>query len=161
MSLITWRFVALLLAALGMTMGAAHVLEMAPKMHYDGSLYATVNSTLYRQFATVGGPIQIGAIVAAAIVTYLVRDSPAFRWTLSGTLGLVLSFGLWLLLVVPVNTEWAHVLSSSPESAPTAFLRLRERWEYGHVAAFLSWLTGVSLLLISILVETPTDQPSR
>ena len=33
------RFTTLLLAALGLTMGAAHVLELAPKLRYDGALY--------------------------------------------------------------------------------------------------------------------------
>ncbi len=38
MLLSAWRFGTLLLAALGLTMGAAHVLELAPKMASDGAL---------------------------------------------------------------------------------------------------------------------------
>jgi hypothetical protein len=34
-------------------------------------------------------------------------------------------------------------------------MRLRGRWEYGHVAAFAAWLAGLCLLIRSVLVETP------
>ena len=53
-------FWTLMLAALGMSMGAAHVLELPAKMAYDAETYTTVNSTLYRQFAYVGGTVQSG-----------------------------------------------------------------------------------------------------
>ena len=33
----TWRFVTLLLAALGLILGGAHVLELPPKMAYEAS----------------------------------------------------------------------------------------------------------------------------
>jgi hypothetical protein len=142
-----WRFMTLLLAALGLTLGAAHVLELPPKMQYDAEMYAAVTSTLYRLFGSVGAVIQIGAILAAVTLTFLVRGQPGFRLTLLGTLGLVLSLVLWGALVAPVNAEWLRVMESAPESIPEAYLRLRPRWEYGHVAAFAAWLTGFGLLV--------------
>jgi hypothetical protein len=158
MSLRTWRFITLMLAALGMTMGAAHMLELPPKTQYDAQMYAAVNSTLYRLYGIVGGFIQVAAILAAAVLSFLVRDRPAFRLTLCGTLCLVLSLGLWVALVQPVNAEWLQALQTTPESVPEAYIRLRDRWEYGHVAAFIAWLSGVSLLVLSVLAETPTDR---
>jgi hypothetical protein len=43
------------------------------------------------------------------------------------------------------------------------YVELRDRWEYGHVAAFIFWLIGVSLLVLSVLVETPhsTGRPAK
>ena len=156
----TWRFVTLLLAALGLTLGAAHVLELPPKMAYDAEMYAAVTSTLYRLFGAIGGPVQVAAVVAAAVLTYLVRGRPTFRLTLAGTLGLALSIVLWALLVAPVNAEWGRVLASpgGGESVPATYARLRPRWEYGHVMAFAAWLAGFCLLLLSVIAETP---PSR
>ena len=154
----TWRFVTLLLAALGLTLGAAHVLELPPKMAYDAELYAAVTSTLYRLFGSVGAGIQVGAILAAAVLSFMVRGRPSFRLTLWGTLGLVLSLGLWAVLVAPVNAEWLQVMESAPASVPAAYERLRPRWEYGHAAAFAAWLVGFSLLLLSVLRETPEDR---
>ncbi len=154
----TSRFITLLLAALGLTLGAAHVLELPPKMQYDAQMYAAVTSTLYQLFGSVGAVIQIGATLAAAVLAFLVRGRTAFRLTLFGTLGLLLSLVLWGALVAPVNAEWLRVMESAPESVPEAYLRLRSRWEYGHVAAFAAWLTGFGLLVLSVLTETPADR---
>jgi hypothetical protein len=158
MSLRLLRFITLMLAALGMTMGAAHLLELPPKTQYDGHMYAAVNSTLYRLYGSVGGGIQVSAILAAIALSFVVRARPTFRLTLSGTLCLLLSLGLWLALVQPVNAAWFQVLHTTPQSAPEAYLQLRSRWEYGHVAAFIAWFSGVSLLMRAVLAETPAHR---
>lgn len=154
----TWRFVTLLLAALGLTFGAAHTLELPPKMQYDAEMYTAVTSTLYQLFGSVGAVIQTGAVLAAVVLTFLVRGHPAFRLTLLGALGLVLSLVLWGALVAPVNAEWLQVMESAPGSVAEAYLRLRPQWEYGHVAAFVAWLIGFSLLVLSVLGETPAQR---
>jgi len=154
MLLRTWRFITVVLVALGVTLGGAHVLETLPKMHYDAQMYAAVNSTLYRLFGTVGAVIQVGGMLAAAVLVFLVRRRPAFRPTLLGALALGLS------LVAPVNAEWLRVTASAPASAPQLYLQLRDRWEYGHVAAFAAF-TGFCLLVASLLIEAPADHPQR
>ena len=156
----TWRFITLLLAALGLIFGGAHVLELAPKMAYDAALYTAVTSTLYRLFGSVGAIIQVGAILAGVVLSFMVRGRPSFRLTLVGTLCLVLSLVLWFGLVAPVNAEWSRVMASASESISVAYERLRPRWEYGHAAAFAAWLMGYAVLLLSVLNETLT-QSSR
>jgi hypothetical protein len=154
------RFITLMLAALGMTMGAAHVLELVPKMQYNAQMYKEVNSTLYLFYGIVGGVIQVSSIIAAVVLAFLVRGRPAFRLTIFGTLCLVLSLGLWFILVQPVNTEWGEVLRAAPEATVLeSYMRLRDRWEYGHVTAFTAWVGGVSLLVLSVIIETPVDHP--
>jgi disulfide bond formation protein DsbB len=101
------RFVTLLLAALGLIMGGAHVLELVPKLHYDARLYEQVTSTMYRYFGIAGGIIQVLAILFAAILAVAVRARPGFRWTLAGAVCLAVSLGLWFALVQPVNRQWA------------------------------------------------------
>jgi hypothetical protein len=154
----TWRFIVLLFTALGLIFGGAHVLELAPKMDYEAQLYATVTSTLYQFFGSVGAFVQVGSVLAAAVLSFLVRGRRSFRLTLFGTLGLVLSLVLWIALVAPVNAEWLQVMESA-ESVPAAYERLRPRWEYGHVAAFAAWFVGFSLLLLSVVQETPAHSP--
>jgi hypothetical protein len=154
----TWRFITLLLAALGLILGGAHVLELPPKMAYDAELYAAVTSTLYGLFGSVGAVIQVGSILAAAVLSFLVRGRPSFHLTLFGTLCLVLSLVLWFALVAPVNAEWLRVMESTPESVAATYERLRPRWEYGHVAAFAAWLTGYAVLSLSVLKETPAHR---
>lgn len=151
-----WRFVTIVLAALALTMTSAHVLELPQKMQYDAHLYSAVNTTMYRYFATVGGFYSIGSIVAAGVLAFLVRKyRPAFWWALAGAVLLVLWFVSWLALVAPVNNEVAAALQSAPESVPGLWMRLRERWEYGHATGFVIQLLGLSTLVISVLVDTP------
>src|SRR5262249_5983325 len=126
---------------------------------YDPQMYTAVNATLYRYFAIVGGVYQIGSIVVAAILTVLVRRRrPAFGWTLTGTLLLVLAFGVWLTVVAPVNSEIAAAFELLPEPVPDVWIRLREQWEYGHAAGFVVQLLGYCALVISVLVETPKER---
>jgi hypothetical protein len=156
-----WRVITILLAALGLTLGAAHVLEMPAKMRYDPAMYAAVNSTLYLLFGTVGAAIQLSAVAAAGALAYISRGRRGFRLTLIGTLSLLLSLLLWAALVAPVNAEWAAALRSAPDSASAAYARLRPRWEYGHVAAFVAWLIGFVLIVAAVVVETPGDSTQR
>jgi hypothetical protein len=151
----SWGFGTVLLAALGLILGGAHVLEMPAKMAYDAELYAAVTSTLYQLFGPVGALLQVASILAAGVLAFLVRGRPAFRPTLLGAAALGLSLLLWFSLVAPVNAAWREVMESAPEAVPEAYERLRPRWEYGHVAAFAAWLSGFCLLLFSVL--QPSD----
>src|SRR5262245_33247397 len=144
-------FATLLLAALGMTMGAAHMLELPAKLNYDAQTYAVVNSTLYRQFAYVGGPVQIFAIVGAAWLAYRLRPTSSFGLSLGALICLMASFGMWWALVQPVNAEWARLIREDPDAVVHAYAQMRDRWEYGHAAAFVVWLAGVGLLLSATL----------
>lgn len=162
MTLKTWRFLALLLASLAMTMTSAHVLELPQKMRYNAQLYSAVNTTMYRYFAIVGGVYSMSSIIAAAIVSFLTRkDRLVFRWALAGTLLLVLWFISWLTVVNPVNNEVAAALRSAPETVPEIWMQLRVRWEYGHLVGFVLQLLGLSALIISVLVDTPRSAASR
>ena len=143
----TVRFITVWFAALGLAPGAAHVLELPVKMRYDAQMYAAVTSSLYQLFGSVGAMIQLGSVLMAAWLTVLTRSRPSFRATLAGTTGLALSIVLWAALVAPVNAEWGRVIESAPHAVPNAYLQLRNRWEYGHVAAFAAWLMGFSILL--------------
>ena len=156
-----FRFITILLAALALTMESAHVLELPQKMQYDAHMYAAVNTTLYRYFAIVGGVYQLGSIGAAVILAFLVRQhGRSFRWTLAGACSLLLAFGIWLVVVAPVNGEVAEALRSAPESVPAIWMQMRNRWEYGHVAGFVVQLVRLCALVHSILMAIPPDWSS-
>jgi len=155
-----WRFFTLLLAALALTMDSAHLLELPQKMQYDAQMYSAVNTTLYRYFAVIGGMYQVGSIVAAVLLVFLVhKRGPSFRWTLAGALCLLLAFGIWLAVVAPVNREVTAAFRAAPASVPALWMRLRLRWEYGHVVGFIVQFVGLCALVLSVLVETPKDLP--
>lgn len=148
------QFITLVLAALGLTMTSAHVLEMPQKMAYSAELYAAVNTTLYRYFAIVGGTYQIGGIVAAWIMSALLkRRRLRFRWALAGATLLLLSFVSWLVLVEPVNRQIAAAIANAPQTVPMLWQVLRNRWEYGHATGFVLHLLGFCALVMSVIRE--------
>ncbi|MGH7930811.1 MAG: DUF1772 domain-containing protein [Candidatus Binatia bacterium] len=151
-----WRFLAVVLAALALTMTSAHVLELPQKMQYDQQLYSAVNTTMYKYFAIIGGIYSMGSIVVAGILAYFVRKHRlAFRWALAGTLLLVIWFISWLTVVAPVNNQVAAALEATPEAVPALWMQLRERWEYGHALGFVIQLFGFCAIVISVLVDMP------
>ena len=149
------RFIVLLLAALTLTMEAAHVLELPQKMHYAPGLYSAVNSTMYRYFALVGGPLTVLTLLSGAGLVLALRNQPGFRWTLIGVLAYFVAFGVWLLVVEPVNRTVATAFARDPDSLPHLWTALRARWEYGHLAGFVLELLGLASLLWSVLAEHP------
>ena len=155
------RFTAVIATALGLSLGVAHTLELPVKMGYDAGLYLAVTSTLYRMYGSVGAIFQVGALLVVAVLCWRVRGDPGFRLTLAALLCLAASLVLWAAIVQPVNAEWGRVLRRDPSSAPAAYLRLRPRWEYGHVGAAAAWLAGFACLVLSVLGEIPRTPPRR
>jgi uncharacterized membrane protein len=79
--------------------------QIMAKMNVDGQLWRAFQHTLYPYFAYVGAPIEIGAIVATAVLSYLVRaHRAAFYLALAGTICLALAFFVvWLGFTNPVR----------------------------------------------------------
>jgi hypothetical protein len=129
-------------------------------MRYDMQMYTSVNGTLYRWFAIVGGLYQVTAIILAIALAFALRGRGAtFAWSAAGAAGLLIAFVIWLAVVQPVNTQVAHALATDPSSGPAIWTRLRARWEYGHAAGFVAQLIGLSALIISVLVDDGTRTP--
>jgi protein-S-isoprenylcysteine O-methyltransferase Ste14 len=153
------RFVVMLLAALNLTMEAAHVLELPQKMRYGPELYSAVNTTMYRYFAVVGGPLTVLVLLTGAILVFALRHQPGFRWALVGVAAYYAAFAVWLLVVQPVNHTVAVAFSQDAASLPELWTTLRDRWEYGHVAGFVLQLIGLASLLWSGLAAAEAPRP--
>ena len=98
----TFQFLTLMIVALGLSPGMAHLLELPPKMGYDADFYMAVTSTLYRLFGSVGAVIQVGSVVMVGVLCWLVRGRRSFGLALAAGIFLVLSLGLWSAIVLPV-----------------------------------------------------------
>jgi hypothetical protein len=102
-----WLFVSLLLTALLLGTTFAHVLEISAKRRMDGALWTTLQQRLYRAFATVGGAVEIGAILTTAVLTWLVQGRP--RGLAAG------AFGCFLVAFALV---WIGMVSQPPSLCP-------------------------------------------
>lgn len=132
---------ALTLCALGLAPGAAHVMELPIKLGYSAEQYAQVTSTLYGWFGSVGGAVQVAAVLAGATLAYRLRGTATASTAAAAAVALIVSLALWGALVAPVNAAWSG-LSPTDSGFAAQYAALRNRWEYGHVAAFIAWLTG-------------------
>ena len=150
---LSFRLLAVLLAALSLGMSFAHVLEMPPRLRWTRELWmATTNfGGLYWLFGRVGGVIEVGAIAAAFVLAHAMRrERRAFRFALSGALLLAAGLGLWAVLVAPANAVMAGWV---PERLPPDFAAVRGRWEGGHAAVAVAKLAGFASLVLGLLLD--------
>lgn len=151
----TWRFITLMLAALSLSLSMTHLLELPQRMQFDQQLWVrvTVFENVYRLFGSVGAAFEITAILTAIVLVFVVRRcGSTFYWTLGGAILLVLAFVSWIMFVAPMNAEFAKWLTNP---VPADWTRYRDQWEYAHAVNALIKIIGLSLLVISVLVETP------
>ena len=157
-----WRLVTLLLVALTAGLGFAHVLERPVKLQYDGVAYTTVQKTLYTHWGwpNVGGLVEVGAIVAAVGLVFLVRKrKPAVALTLIAAITLLLAFPvMFALFVGPANEAF---LAAAVGSTPPNWRTMRESWELGHTIRFYLHLAALGLLTLSVVLETQEPPPAR
>lgn len=139
------RTATLTCTALVMGLAFAHVLELPQKMAYGFDQYARVQHTLYAYFAYVGGPLEVLAIILAVVLTVLLRRAGApYGWTAAGTVVIAVGLAEWALVVQTANMRMADWTAGA---APADWTSVRARWEFGHLAHFLLFLTGFLLLL--------------
>ena len=140
------RFFSLLLVALGLAPGAAHLLEMPVKLGYTPELYYAVTSTLYAFFGSAGAIIQVGALVITGVLAFVSRGQPGAQLAVAAVVLLGVSLAAWGAFVAPVNTQWSDAIKSGADALPALYANLRLRWEYGHAVAFVLWFAGYCCL---------------
>ena len=154
------RFVALLITALSLAPSLAHVLEAPPRMsQWSPHLWreTTVFNGQYRIFGIFGAPLDIGAVLATALLAYLsLHRGPAWPLALAGAILYALALTAWLLIVMPANGVLA---TWKPGPLPENLGEVRDRWEYGHMlVASLKFLGFISITLSVLLWPESVDE---
>lgn len=151
-----WRFITILLTALLMGTTFCHVLELPAKMQYDPSLYLTLHRSLYVAFGwpNVGAFIELGAILAAIVLAFLVyQRRPAFWLTVFGAICLLTGLAVYFSFIEPANIAMKSMAILAP---PADWAVWRNQWEYGHAAHFGLHLLAFSALAFSLILEPAT-----
>ena len=96
-----WRFITIMLTALSMGLSVCHLLELPPKMLFDGQLWVTMTTRgLYYLFGTVGAVIEVGSILTTIVLVFLVRGRGlAFSLTLGGAILVALALVIWFIFI--------------------------------------------------------------
>ena len=149
-----FRFAAIMLTAFSLCLSMTHLLELSQRMKFDQELWVRVTGfeNLYALFGSVGAVFEIGAILIVFILAFLVRGrGQTFYWTLSSAVILLAAFVIWIIFVADANAELARWLTNP---VPPDWTRTRNQWEYAHAVNAFIKIVGLSLLVISGLVET-------
>ena len=158
MILRTWRFLTILLVSLSMAMAFCYLPQLPLRMSYNGAQWVTTQSR-YQLFGTVGTLIEVGALLLTTVLLLAVwRRRPAFQWTLFGTVCLFVAHGAWGMFIAPVNAE---IATWTLGTIPADWTWRRSQWEYTHAARAILEILGLSALVLSILVETPSQRSRR
>jgi uncharacterized membrane protein len=108
----------------------------------------------------LGGFLEPAAIVATIILVFLVpARTPAFWLSLGAATALLLAFPVvFFLFVAPANEAFRAATSTA---IPPNWTEFRISWERGHTIRFAFQLVALSLLILSVLLETrPREEAS-
>jgi hypothetical protein len=146
MTLNVLRFASVMLTAVAMAAGFAHLLELPNKIGLSREDYLRVQQ-IYRGWALLG-IVVTGALVCTVMLTLQVRHRPAeFYLTIAAASCIALSLVVFFLFTFPANQQTANwtVL-------PDNWQELRQRWEYSHAVGAGLYFLALTLLTLSLLV---------
>jgi hypothetical protein len=145
----TLRMITTLFVALSMGLAFSHLLQLPLRMRFDGPTWLSTQA-VFPLYASIGGAIEIGAILLTWVLAFFERDTPAFGALLAAAICLMLAFVVWVLLVSPANFQIAHWdIGALPED----WARWRMQWECSHATRFLLQLAGFVALLFAVVTE--------
>lgn len=145
---VTAFFLSLVLTALSLGASWSHILQIRGKAPWPGPLWRAAMESLYRDYAIVGGPVELAAILAGWWLVVTVRRTPPFEWALASALLLSLAFfGIWIGFIAPINRVFA---TWTPGSLPADWTSYRDRWEMWHAVIASLKLAAFSALAIGV-----------
>jgi hypothetical protein len=130
------QLLALVLTAIALVPGAAHVLELPNKLPLQRDQYLTVQR-VYRGWSRLGFVV-IAALLATMWMAVIADDSSEIPATLAFIAILMTQLVFWIY-TYPVNRR-THNWTEAPED----WEQLRDRWEISHAAnALLSFIAFI------------------
>lgn len=140
------QFLAIVLTALALVPGGAHLFALPNKIHLTESNYFIVQN-IYRGWALFGIAL-FGAFFANLALAWSVRGQRAFVFVLICLGCLVANLVIFFAFTFPANQatgNWTEV--------PADWQQLRWQWEVSHAVNAMLAFVGFCSLAISLLVE--------
>jgi hypothetical protein len=139
------QIVSLILVAVAMALSLAHALELPGKMRLGKDAYLAVQTIYYPGF-TIGGIAEpLGILALIALLVFTPFGSSRFWWTAAALVALVAAHLTYWFVTHQVNNFWTKDIELTglgatffslfaPEASGGDWSRLRDVWEYSHVA---------------------------
>jgi hypothetical protein len=142
----TLQFVAMMLTALALVPGGAHLFALPNKIHLSETDYF-VTQSVYWGWALFG-IVLIGAILANFALAVVIRSQRRpFIFTLINLLCLLATLAIFFVFTFPANqamNNWTEI--------PANWEQLRWQWEVSHAVNAVITFVGFCSLTISLLV---------
>jgi hypothetical protein len=139
------QFIAMVLTALALVPGGAHLFALPNKIHLAAADYFIVQN-IYRNWALFG-VVLIAGIFANAVLAILLRgQGPPFAFTV--ILCLLATLAFFFVFTFPANqvtNNWTEV--------PANWEQLRRQWEFSHAVNACITFAGFCSLTVSLLVN--------
>lgn len=157
------EILALLLAAITLSLGLAHALELPGKMRLDRDHYLSTQTIYYPGF-TIGGIAEPLVIVAVAALLLTAPVASARFWLLCTALAAFAAVqAIFWTLTQPVNRFWlrSHPLSGAGRrffevgakpGDKADWAEMRDRWERSHLLRATMASIGFLLLAIAVAI---------
>ncbi|HEY9826729.1 MAG TPA: hypothetical protein V6D19_14890 [Stenomitos sp.] len=158
--------ITVIFVAVAMALSLAHTLELPGKMRLDKETYYAIQPIYYPGF-TIGGisePVSI--ILIIILLLFTPTEGTQFWLTLTALMGIIGMQVVYWLFTHPVNQFWVEgaklsdigssffAFGMKKERPPSAdWLKLRDQWEYSHVARAGFALISLIALVIAISIK--------
>lgn len=155
---------AIVFAALAMAPALAHAFEFPGRKRLDKARYVADQAIYYPGFTLLGIAEPVAVIVVAALLFLTPRHGLAFLLTALALVCLLGMQGVYWLFTHPTNRYWlaradtalgktgSRFFTAGSASGATDWTKLRDRWEYSHIArAGLSLLSFLLITLSAVL----------
>jgi hypothetical protein len=136
------HFIAILLTAIAVIPGGAHLFALPNKIRLDREAYFAAQA-IYSGWARLGAFLIAALIMDAVLALGLHVDQPAFLLAVAALFLIIVNLGIFFLWTYPANkatANWTQI--------PENWEALRRQWEYSHAANAV--ITFVSLALITL-----------
>jgi len=136
---------------LGIVSGVSlsHLLQRGPKAALPGPQFLAVQQVLFRNYGPAIGGLEAAALfftLAMAIVTRGAGATPLLATLASGCVLLMVI--IWARWINPINKT---VNSWTPESLPSSWSRLRDRWHTLHAIRLALSVVAFSAVIVALL----------
>lgn len=155
------QIVTTLVLSVAMTMSLAHALEFPGKMSLSKEDYFAVQKIYYPGFTYAGATEPVAIILLGTLLFFTPRGTSGFWLTTLALLGATVMHAVYWLVTHPVNRAWVtgvelskfgsgfFTFGSEPQP-DLSWTRLRDRWEYSHIARACLALVALAALITSL-----------